>query len=999
MVVRIGMDRRNGSNCIAMLTIYRNTDLLATVTIDEQTTYTHVVMGEHRISTVFIVPSPIDLRTDDYIIFRGEHYEINQPPAVTKLNNFTYRYEVNFEHYIYRMYNKVFMDEGAVEFSYYGTPSEFIQLIAANMNDIDSGWSVGQVDDADPIHISFVTGAEGYTCRTALTYIAEQFRLEYWLVGKFINFTRMAGVSTNMDFEYGRGKGLYSLSRLAMDSYSYINKLYAFGGTTNIPYDYRSGDRRLVFSERYLERPLLPGEKRREGSVVFDDIFPSRTGTVSTVSGDVLSFTDTSIDFDLNGQLIDGEQAKVVFKSGELSGYEFEIASYNHSTKTIQLIKIVEQNGYELPNTTFEILTGDQYTLTGINMPSTYITAAEAKLKVKATEKLNQISRPPYEVEIDEKYIRDNGVVLNAGDRVNIKDAALGIDEEIRVTSVSFPLVNEANITAVIADLVPYSIQERTVIDQSETRRAVKVVDRAKSELARQNMLRARRLQELAFDPDGYFDMDRIRPLSIETGMLSVGAKSQNFGLNGVSIDANTGSDPNHLTISGGSLVHYEVEIEGVGYVWGVSPGDFPALDPIKVYYLSARCSTSVLVGGWHLSETPVKTEDEPGWWHFNVGILYPVDDGSRGFDFTKGMTFIVGDRITTGRIQSLDGLNFFDLSQAKFNLGGLAAGIDWDVTTPNTLTIRGAVASDVITVGSGGYVNSGISGVSEAGAQSIRMWAGDTLANRAAAPFRVQQDGAMSSSKGNIGGFVIDSTTLRSAIVDPGSGTTSPSSGIILSDLGVLSRNAGMSFLPATTGFDFSGSLVGETSDPLGTPSSLFPANVRAGVIGVRRQELTEDAINQLINSYGNYGLMASSIKLIGAMYQPVRFDDGSTNTTMTATDYLLIKGGTNANVLLPAGPEHGREVIIKNGRDVDITVNGNSKNIVDEGNSTVTSLTLASGEIIRLMFYGNSQWMIIGRLRKGLTDDITYVNNVIGGTPTFGVIRVRNGIITSSS
>ncbi len=245
-------------------------------------------------------------------------------------------------------------------------------------------------------------------------------------------------------------------------------------------------------------------------------------------------------------------------------------------------------------------------------------------------------------------------------------------------------------------------------------------------------------------------------------------------------------------------------------------------------------------------------------------------------------------------------------------------------------------------------------------GLEQVRMWAGASFNDRGVAPFRVLQDGSMSSTKGKIGGFTIDATTLRSEVVNPGgSEPTNPSSGIIMADGGVLSRNCAMSFLPGTTGLDFSGSLVGETSDALGELSAFLPAVVRAGMIAVRRQELTAQAINQLINSYGNYGLLASSMKLIGALYMPVRFDGGSSDTVMNASDYLVIKGGTNDNVLLPENPEHGRIAKVRNGRSVAITVEGNGQDIVNTSNATVTSVSLDSGRTKVFHFLGGNYWL----------------------------------------
>lgn len=742
------------------LQLYRNNLPTVTIPIDENTIHTHEVMGVHEIETSFISASVLDIKVDDYILFRNERFNMNVGFHCQKRSNFEYVYSIVFESYLYWLKDKIFMHLGAVEFSYFGEASAYVQLIVDNMNEEDTGWSIGTIERTEPLPISFYGEEKGYTCKGALMKIAEEFSLEFWMTGKTIHLTKEAGVKTNLDFEYGRGKGLYSLTRGTLDTPLY-NRIYGFGSTKNIPYNYRNSAKRLVFNERKLERPLAVGERRRETSVIFDDIFPSRTGALSAVSTDWLKLTDTSIDFDLDGLKVDGETPKVVFQTGELAGNEFEITGYNHSTKTITIEPSIEPDGYTMPNSTFEVKVGDQYTLIGIAMPQSYIDVAETKLRSETQKTFNQLSRPPYQVEIDEKYMRDNGIVVNAGDRVRLKDTALGIDDLIRVTSVSFPLVNENKVTAVISDTILYTSEVIQEIDKNKVKEEIKVVDRTKAELARRNMLQTRRLQNLTFDPDGYFDTERIKPLSIETGMLSVGAKSQNFGLNGISINANTEGDPNHLTISAGSLVHYEVEIEGLGYVWQIHAASFPALDPAKDYYLSAKCKTSALTGEWFLSEVPIITESEAGYWHFNLGILYPVMEGSRGFDFTKGMTFIVGDRIKSGILESLDGLNFFDLSQGKFKLGDEISGIDWDVSHENVLTIYGAVASSTVIVGSGGFVSAGLSGLADNGDESVRFWAGADLLNKEYAPFQVLDDGTMKTTKGEIGFLNVDANSL----------------------------------------------------------------------------------------------------------------------------------------------------------------------------------------------------------------------------------------------
>lgn len=675
---------------MTQLTILRNGLAQFSVAIDERTVLTHKLMGEHRIAVQTITNAPIDIQIGDYIEYEGERYYLNSAPALEKVNNFTYSYRMDFEGEIYFLYNKLFMDEGQSDFSYHGTPNDFLQLLLTNINAIQPGWSIASVDIAEPQTLTFSDD----TCRTALTRIAEAFDMEYRLAGKAIYLQTSVGVATVLQFEYGRGKGLYSITRTTVDEKSLLTRVFGFGARKNLGPDYRNGSTRLVFENRYLENnQALYGV--REGAVTFDDVYPNRTGSVTAVNAnDPFKFVDDTLDFDLNDQLIEGTVAKVVFKTGSLAGYEFELKRYLNSFKTIELLPFEEDNGYQLPNTNFRPAIGDDYTLVDIEMPQTYIDAAETLLEQRTQEYIdeNSVPRVTYAIELDEKYVKTNGIDLKIANLVNIQDADLGIDAQIRVTQVSFPLVNKYQIEAVISDTVPYTIQERLIATTVDNNVLTKNIDRRRAELARRTAARFRNLQDLVFDPDGYFDPENIKPLSIETLMLSVGAKSQNFGLAGVAISPNHAGDENELNITGGQMIHYELNIEGLGYVWNIDPRTFPGLDPAKYYYVYAKCSKTALTGVWELSEVPRLTEDEPGQYLFNLGVLYAVVDGRRDFDFTNGMTYIAGDTITTGTIKSIDGLNFFDLSGGRFKIGNSQSSLDYGVTQPNQVTLKGSI-------------------------------------------------------------------------------------------------------------------------------------------------------------------------------------------------------------------------------------------------------------------------------------------------------------------
>lgn len=676
--------------------VYRAGNPLIEIEIDKRTTFSHRMHGEHIVTAVTVTESPVGIEIGDYIEHKGQIFEVNQPIQTTKTGKFTYENTITFESYLYRLYNKVFMHQGAIEFAFLGTAQMYAQLIIDNMNEIDPGWTLGVIESTEDLPISFFAGAEGYSCRTALTLIAERFGLEYIVVNKTINLQKTAGRDTNYDFEVGMTKGLYSLTRKPLDDLKIINRIYPFGSTRNIPEGYRNGAKRLTIDGGFVERPLEPGEIRREGAIVLDDEYPNRTGTITAVSADGLTFTDPTL-FDLNGQAIDGVKQQVVFKTGFLSGEELDIAKYDDDTKEITLTPLVRENGSQVPDSTFSISVGDTYTLVGIKMPNLYVEQAESRLLARANEILSLPKNPTYELSIDEKYVRSNTILIELGDRINIRDEEMGIDTNIRVTSISYPIINEAEITCQVSDEIPYTIVERVLKENSETKQEIVTVDRNRSEQARRGWLDVRHLQTAVFDPDGYFNPENIKPFTIETYMLSVGAKSQNFGLNNVVIDPNTGGNPNMLSITAGQLIHYEVQIEGVGYIWSMAQRTFSSLDPAKHYYLFARCSKSNLSGTWEISDAPVMTNDPtyPDSWNFLLGIIHPVSNGYRNHSLTNGMTVIVGDTIKTGRIKSPDGLNYFDLTDNKFKLGNNASGIDWNVTTPNTLTIRGGLVQN----------------------------------------------------------------------------------------------------------------------------------------------------------------------------------------------------------------------------------------------------------------------------------------------------------------
>ena len=692
------------------LTILRNGSQVAIVNIDTKTIFSRKIMGDHRIVAKFVYESVLPVMIGDYVTHGTENYYINRIPSITKVNNNTYEHEIQFESVGYDLAKKIFMSiDGLAEYGQTGTANNFVQRIVTNMNVNQSGWSIGSVDPTDEKTIIF----SNETCAAALTKIAETFKLEYFISGKSIIMTKSTGNVTAYSFTYGKNQGLYKLERQQVSDQNIVTKVYGFGSMQNIPYTYRNRAKRLVFEERFLTKNTnLYGVI--EGQYTNDDIFPNRTATVTDFHIQINSgvydpyasyIEDVSLvseNINLNDYKVEGLEWSVVFKSGYLSGKEFIISKYDHSTGRIYLNPNSEEDGYTTPNESYigQPAINDEYTLINISLPQSYIDTAEDALEAATQAYLDENSIPMvvYTIDIDPKFARLNAIHLKAGDRVTVVDSALGINNLIRISAIEYPLTDPYSIKAVIADQVPYTLQERVIQSTIGTKTEVRVVDRTSDELTRRWAMRMSQLKDLVFDTDGYFDPTRIKPLSIETMHLAVGAMSGSFHLNGVRIIPNFQGNYKSFYISEGSLVHHSLQIEGLGYEWMILSSLFAnGLDDATAYYLYAKCSTGSLSGEWVLSNAQIQYDDEPGYYMLLCGILYAVytdDEGKkwRDFDFTYGMTYINGRNVTTGRIQTINKLNYIDLDYNEFRIGDSQNSIQWNVDGDGNLVIIGGL-------------------------------------------------------------------------------------------------------------------------------------------------------------------------------------------------------------------------------------------------------------------------------------------------------------------
>ncbi|AMR34127.1 hypothetical protein A0256_23095 [Mucilaginibacter sp. PAMC 26640] len=651
------------------LPIYFNGEILSQLPVYPSLPIDWQLMGAKEIKADIELPGVLVCPIGSYIFYKGKQYTVNTIPSVTAGTGVdAYKYTITFESDFYRLYDKKLKHLKNKTFQYYGSPADFAQLIVDNVNEIDSGWTVGACDAAAEKAINF----DGHTCRTAMDTVAEAFGFEWPEDGKVISFVKQVGNLTTHVFERGMGKGLYSLGYEYQNDKNIVTRAFGYGSKRNLPQDYRSGATELMFSELSLDKNTSL-YRVKEGDYINEDIYPKINGLVTGVSAfdanaEYFFITDSTLNFNLK-DYFSSETPKISFLTGELEGQEFDILDYAPDTKTIKVKVFTDSSNNKQPNSVFQAAANDTYTLFDMFLPTERVTAAENELRVATQAWLdeNSVPRVLYSLEMDPLYARDNGIMLQPGDKVTVKDTALGINSLIRVTSINYPInfpetiTPETKITVQIANFIPYTTTERLISSAIDNKQDIKLVDRTNAERARRASYNLKSLQTRIFNPDGSL-FTGVN--SLVAGMGTFGYDSQNFNLNNVLIVPNAGGNPNTLNISLGSLTHYIYKVDGLGYVWNIpSNASFTGLDPAKFYFIYAKCNKAALTGTWGISISPVGVNDIAGYYAFNLGLLYEVKDGFRDFDLTKGITTIVGDRIKTGEISSIDGVTKFNLN------------------------------------------------------------------------------------------------------------------------------------------------------------------------------------------------------------------------------------------------------------------------------------------------------------------------------------------------
>lgn len=681
----------------------------ATATAITAAKQTWALNAEDTIVITVVSPFPQSYGIGDVITVFGRDYRLNRLPKVSKTGMQEYQYDLEFEGIQYDLMRVTYdvninttnnQLQDIQGDSLTGDLKRFMEVLISNANRVFPGkWALGVCPETDGDNT--LTFSESDNCLSVLQTLCseDKFGVEFEIErvnGIYvINIKKNIGQTLPFVLEYGKGKGLYSISRENVSSSNIITRLKVYGSTENITSKYRA-DRLCMYGKdkasSYIEKADAVAKYGIfEGRKNFD-IKPTFTGKVSSVvDGDVLSFIDTSFPFDINAKnasgetlyLISGVSAKVHFNSGNLAGYEFEVHAYDHATHKFMLVKQTDDRGNVFPSETspaFQISKNDTYKVLDIAYSRDIEEEAEKKLAEEGNKYYDQNSQPKvqYSVSVTKAFIENklalsDGItnVFAPGDYLPIKDDEIGVDKSIRIKSFTRNVLDPYDYSLTISDTqTKGDITTRVISDLVDIDKVLTINNLKDPAQARANWRSSREVLNMVFDPEtgGYYK-DKITPESVDTMMLSVGAKSMQFGLINTVFEPNFQGNPNLFKWKGGVLTHYTIDPDKARS-WVLADGT-TALQQDVPYYIYAVCNRDNSDGTMSISATQHKVEESPNVYYFLIGILGSIDADTkvRAISLTYGFTTINGRFIKTGRIESADGTTYFDLDQSE--IGG----------------------------------------------------------------------------------------------------------------------------------------------------------------------------------------------------------------------------------------------------------------------------------------------------------------------------------------
>ena len=278
-------------------------------------------MEDEYVSVKVTSPEPVAFALGDYLMYRGEKFEINYDPNVIKKarsgsygEGFTYDNvklysvaaqlkHIGFKDVVLNTLvdnaNKlVYSMQGTFQF-FAGSVEDLADRIQANLNREFSNWkvmtsnwsrtyqrtnhSVGQTTWNNYYNSSSTQGKtdvslsiENLSCWDALKLSYTAFEVPFYVTSYKVSGTTYHAViiggksiqlGGDLSFEYGKGNGLYEIERTTDESARLVTKLFAYGSEKNLPINYYANIGKRAYATISEKAHSHSDYKRSDGTV------------------------------------------------------------------------------------------------------------------------------------------------------------------------------------------------------------------------------------------------------------------------------------------------------------------------------------------------------------------------------------------------------------------------------------------------------------------------------------------------------------------------------------------------------------------------------------------------------------------------------------------------------------------------------------------------------------------------------------------------------------
>lgn len=431
-----------------------------------------LLMKEDYITLKFSLKEPVHFKLGDYAedprFGRFELCDLQQPAYNASTGG--YDYDLRLDACYRKWKNKIFKytpETGGREASWNltATLDDQLGVFLRNLKALGYAYEGKDFDfsiDGSVENKARLMSYDSTNLIDALSRMAETWECEWWMEKNHIRFGRCEqGDAVNLEI----GVNVEEMTRSDART-NYATRVYAFGSTRNLPADYRPADESMLVNGVVQRRLMLPvgtpyidaypgleTEEAVEQVVVFDEVYPRRTGVITAAEAyehgtdnedgtqtceKIYRFTDTGINFS-SGYMLEGEELHIVFRSGSMNGMDFAVlfnpleksekkddGTWNADAQLWQ-IKPNENYGRKLPDEKLKPEAGDTYVLYGWDSTKIaglgLLAAAEQELKAEAERYVEKSKVDPSTYTVKMMCAADD-VLPQAGARVKLVNEA-----------------------------------------------------------------------------------------------------------------------------------------------------------------------------------------------------------------------------------------------------------------------------------------------------------------------------------------------------------------------------------------------------------------------------------------------------------------------------------------------------------------------------------------------------------------------------------------------